>query len=158
MCTKDGLQTTHFTDHVQICFLFLICRKTSLQMMKAIANATDRKQTSYREGISPFSSISLSSSEENDNSKWNTDEEHSDREVTKRVRTMRAVMDSTGIVHKVRQRLEDIKLQHQKSEMNDETIRDRDQNKKMRIQNNRELQMWGSPSYQYWAKNNIRHL
>ena len=54
---------------------------------------------------------------------------------------MRAVMDSTGIVHKVRQRLEDIKLQHQKSEMNDETIRDRDQNKKMRIQNNRESQM-----------------
>ena len=57
-CTKDGLQTAHFTDHVQTCFLFLTCRKTSLQMMKAIANATDRKQTSYREGISPFSSIS----------------------------------------------------------------------------------------------------
>ena len=48
----------------------------------------------------------------------NTDEGHSDREVTKRVTTMRAVMDSTEIVHKVRQRPEDIKLQHQKSEIN----------------------------------------
>lgn len=71
----------------------------------------------------------------------NTDEGHSDREVTKRVTTMREVMDSTEIVHKVRQRLEDIKLQHQKSEINDENIRDHDQNKKMRIQNNRELQI-----------------
>ena len=88
----------------------------------------------------------------------NTDEGHSDREVTKRVTTMRAVMDSTEIVHKVRQRPEDIKLQHQKSEINNENIRDRDQNKKMRIQNNRELQIWGSPSYQYWEKNNMRDL
>lgn len=71
----------------------------------------------------------------------NTDEGHSDREVTKRVTTMRAVMDSTEIAHKVRQRPEDIKLQHQKSEINNENIRDHDQNKKMRIQNNRELQI-----------------
>lgn len=70
----------------------------------------------------------------------NTDEGHSDREVTKRV-TTRAVMDSTEIVHKVRQKPEDIKLQHQKSEINNENIRDHDQNKKMRIQNNRELQI-----------------
>ena len=54
---------------------------------------------------------------------------------------MRAVMDSTEIVHKVRQKPEDIKLQHQKSEINNENIRDHDQNKKMRIQNNRELQI-----------------
>lgn len=40
----------------------------------------------------------------------------------KRGATMRAVMDSTGLVHKIRQKLEDIEL-HQMSEMKNDNER-----------------------------------
>ena len=59
---------------------------------------------------------------------------------------MKAHYAKTGIVNMIRQRLKDIKLQRWLTEMNNDTRNDANQSKKMRTENNRQLQMWRLPS------------
>ena len=54
---------------------------------------------------------------------------------------MKAHYAKTGIVNMIRQRLKDIKLQRWLTEMNNDTRNDANQSKKMRTENNRQLQM-----------------
>ena len=54
---------------------------------------------------------------------------------------MKAHYAKTGIVNMIRQRLKDIKLQRWLTEMNNNTRNDANQSKKMRTENNRQLQM-----------------